>query len=153
MSVRRFFPVAKCIAGHPDALATAHHQGCHAPSLSSGDGTARRAPPRDLNKIEVDELPRPLPFVNATDEYGIRFTVDGTLFGLQFPADESGVRLWTLPDGSTSWVPIATAGLAPYAQIIENTPDGGYVAYSGGRDKFTFYRSTDLRTWTTVTVR
>lgn len=97
-------------------------------------------------------LPGPLPFVNATDEYGIRFTVDGTVLGLQFPMDESGVRLWTLPDGSPSWVRIVTTGLAPYAQVIENTPDGGYVAYSDSRDKFTFYRSSDLRTWTAVRV-
>jgi photosystem II stability/assembly factor-like uncharacterized protein len=97
-------------------------------------------------------LPRQLPHVDANEEYDIRFTVDGGPLGLLFPADESGVRLWTLPDGSSSWVPVATTGLAPYAEAIENTPDGGYVAYSGTRDSFTFYRSSDLHTWTAVTV-
>ena len=67
-------------------------------------------------------------------------------------ASDSVVRMWTLPDGSTSWVPVTTTGLPPYAEVIENTPDGGYVASSGGRDKFTFYRSPDLRTRSAVTV-
>jgi photosystem II stability/assembly factor-like uncharacterized protein len=98
-------------------------------------------------------LPRPLPNVNATDEYAIRFTVDGALLALLYPADESGVRIWTLPDGSTSWVRVPTTGLPRYAQVIKNTPDGGYVAYSGGRDTFSFYRSSDLRTWTAVTIK
>jgi photosystem II stability/assembly factor-like uncharacterized protein len=100
-------------------------------------------------------LPQPLPFVRDGDPAGAVFAPDGTLVGYRSPHDGSVVRVWTLSRDAGSWQPMPDTGTtAVNGSIVAAATGGGLLLYelSAAPGKMTCYRTTDLRTWTSITI-